>query len=388
MKTIVRFLLLLGFLLTVLCTEFDWFERIENDRLRVIGVTYAPSADFAPGDTLVGKVYFAGDTVSSVDNFSIAYRHQYDKNDIFPDERKIALIDSTLWFPDSMQFRYKIPEDVFMKEYLQGGADSNRVKSVYDQVTALKQGGPALMQTIGEDSLEKLASAINRIYAQPSIFFHAKSVNGVDLKVRSEIIIRYNSLFSGYLPINHNPVIKWIGIYKVPAKKSKTFSPDSNRIEPDSNCSLTYLYNEYDSLNISDTVAIDTGYDYFLTCTDGIDLRVDGNGDTVGDTTCDMIETGADFPSIVPEIYNYEWFFQNVDDIDEVKDSLLMFSYENSGPGYIQLKLPVFTAMKHFKIWVVIHDEAPGQWNRPQGYAVRSVEGVFKYTDAYSKSVK
>jgi hypothetical protein len=53
-----------------------------------------------------------------------------------------------------------------------------------------------------------------------------------------------------------------------------------------------------------------------------------------------------------------------------------------------ELNPPVFTSMQHFKLWLVVYDEVLDQWNRPRGFAMRSVRGVFKYTDEYKKSAK
>ncbi len=89
-----------------------------------------------------------------------------------------------------------------------------------------------------------------------------------------------------------------------------------------------------------------------------------------------------------PEQYTYNWFFQNEDDLDEVKDSLLTVIDGNSGSTLKELSPPVFTSMQHFKLWLVVYDEFSDQWSRPRGFAMRSVSGVFKYTDAYKKSVK
>ena len=364
--------------------EYDRFERIENDRLRVICVRFEPDADFAPGDTLVGKAYFAGDTVVSVEDFSIAYLHQYDQNHSFPDERTITLIDSTLWLPDSMQFRYKIPEDVFLKEKVQGDVDSATIKRIVDVFSLYDGPLESLPDIIGVATLDSLLLVISNIYARPSIFFNAHSTSGSVLKVRSEFIVRYNTLLSPYLPVNHNPIIKWMNVYKVPYKSADSFNP--NKLKLREKYFLTYLYNTDTPESVSTTIEIDTGFAYFISCNKGIETYVTSSGDTIKDTTCDIVNSLSGKP--LPEEYEYKWFFQNSDNVDEEPDSLLLLNFGDSGPGYIRMKLPVFTDMKHFKIWVVVHDNAPEEWSRPKGYTMCTVEGSFEYTDAYVKSVK
>jgi hypothetical protein len=374
------------FLICISCAEIDRFERIENDKLRIIAVKYDGAAEFAPGDTIKGKVYFAGNAIASVGDFSIAYVQQYDKNYIYPDEQKIALLDTTLWFPDSMQFRYVIPEDVFLTKKTQGLHDTAMIRKLYQFALKVAQKGDTLLPPVSEDTLEQLMVAVNSLYAQPSLFFYANSVNGTRLKVRSEIIIRYNSLFPDFLPVNNNPEIKWIAIYKVPSGSSECFSP--HNVDAKGRSSVTYLYNTFFPDSVADTVVIDTGYSYFLACNKGIDFHLNTSGDTINDTTCDFLELPGDSAVSVPEEYDYRWFFQNVDSIDEVKDSLLVLLDGTTGPGTIQIKIPVNTAMKHFKIWVVVSDFITGMYSRPKGFAVGSGEGVFKYTDAYKKKVK
>jgi hypothetical protein len=377
---------LITFLVFLSCAEMDRFERIENDKLRVIGVRYEGATEFAPGDTVKGRVYFAGNTITSVGDFSIAYVQQYDKNYIYPDEKKIILVDSTLWFPDSMQFRYVIPGDVFLKEKIQGITDTTVLLKLYTIAGLVKQYGDSALPPISEDTLNYLVSVIGNLYARPSIFFYANSINGTSLKVRSEFTIRYTSLFPHFFPVNNNPKIKWLAIYKVPSSQSEDFNPHSPKLNDST--SITYLYNEYYPDSVSDTVVIDKGYSYYLACNQGIDFHFGPQGDTVRDTTCDFVSLPDNTDSLVSEEYNYKWFFQNQDDLDEVKDSLMVLMTESSGAGYISIKTPVFTDMTHFKIWVVVNDNFSGLYSRPRGYAVGTGEGVFKFTDEYKNSVK
>lgn len=374
------------FLILISCAEIDRFERIENDKLRIIAVTYEGAAEFVPGDTVRGKVYFAGNTIASVGDFSIAYVQQYDKNYIYPDEQKIDLLDTALWFPDSMQFRYVIPKDVFLTKKVQGLQDTAMIRTLYQLASLVSQFGDTLLPPVSEDTLEQLMIAVNSLYAQPSLFFFANSVNGTRLKVRSEFTIRYNSLFPSFLPVNNNPEVKWIAIHKVPVSVSESFSP--HNVDTSGRSSVIYLYNAFFPDSVADTIVIDTGYTYFLACNQGIDFHLSTYGDTIRDTTCDFLELPGDTALSIPEEYEYRWYFQNKDDIDEVKDSLLVLLNGNTGPGTIQIKTPVNTAMQRFKVWVVVNDFISGMYSRPKGFAVGSGEGVFKYTDAYKKRVK
>jgi hypothetical protein len=367
------------------CAQDDRFERIENDKLRVIGVRYT-TAEYAPGDTISARVYFAGNAIVSVGDFSIAYIQQYDHNYIYPDEKRISLLDSTLWFPDSMQFRYVIPEDVFLNEKTQGTGNHAGLEQLVSLAKTVRVYGDSALPPVSEDTLNYLMQCVENIFARPAIFFYANSVNGTRLKVKTDLTIRYHSLFPDVLPVNNNPQVKWIAIYKVPSRQAKDFYPHSPNL--DTSTTITFLYNEYSPESVSDTVVIDQGYTYFLTCNQGIDFHLGPTGDTIRDTTCDLIDIAGDGSIIVPEEYNYNWFFKNSDEVDEIKDSLIVLSYDFSGPGYVKLKPPVFTEMSHFKVWVVVSDFVSEYYSRPKGFAVGSTQGVFKFTDKYRKSVK
>lgn len=385
MKFLSEILFPVAIVLFFSCAQDDRFDRIENDKLRVIGVRYT-RAECAPGDTVCARVYFAGNAIASVGDFSIAYVQQYDHNYIYPDERKISLLDSTLWFPDSMQFRYVIPEDVFLKEKTQGTGNRAGLEQLVALVKTFRMYGDSTLPPVSEDTLNFLMEGVETIFAQPAIFFYANSVNGTRLKVKTDLTIRYHSLLPNLLPVNNNPQIKWIAVYKVPSRQAKNFYPHNPNL--DTGTTVTYLYNEYSPESVSDTVVIDEGYTYFLTCNQGIDFHLDPTGDTIRDTTCDLIDIAGDGSFVVPEEYNYNWFFKNLDEVDEIKDSLMVLSYDISGPGYIKIKPPVFTEMTHFKVWVVVSDFVSEYYSRPKGFAVGSALGVFNFTDKYRKSVK
>lgn len=383
MKTTLNSILLCLLSTCISCMEFDSFERIEDEKLRVIGMQFNPAAEFAPGDTVTCTVHFAGNDVISISEFSVAYIHKYDRNDYFPDERKIAIVDSVLWLPDSAQFRYTVPHDVFLKEQWYGSADSTTVKAVVGLIGQDQRLNEAIVDALSADSLSQFLDILSSFYSRCHLFFKARSQNGTTLKIHGEFVIRYNSLYPNLLPVNNNPQIRWVGIYKVSNSIGKNFNPHNPSMK--NKYTISYLYNEYYPEKVCDTIEIDTGFTYFLAGDEGKNVIVDFSGDTIVDTTIDFIENSD--TKTVPEKYTYRWFYQNVDCPSIDPDSLLTLDNMDVWYSLTELKPPLFTDMSNFKIWLVVYDEGY-TWNRPRGYAIRGVQGIFRYTDAYKRSVR
>ncbi len=378
----ISFLLLFTF-----CVDFGEFDRIEEDKLRVIGICFEPVAEVAPGDTVIGKAYFAGNEVTAIGGFSVAYTFKWDQNPYFPDERPIELVDSTLWLPDSIQFSFRIPDDVFVKENSLGDIDTNEIKPLIELIKLNKQTDGAVLASMSEDSLFYFFEMISELSTRCFLFFTAVSENNTNLKIRSDFIIRYNSMFPEFMPVNNNPQIQWIGVYKVTGKEIEDFSPMNPKYK--GKYSLSYLYNEFHPDSIIDTIEIDTGYTYYIASDRGINTYIDSTGQKITDTTLDFFEIEiGDSVIILPEIYEYEWFYQNLDDVSTEPDSLLdLSSDEESWPSLAQMILPLDTEMKRFRVWLIVYDSFEEEWARPSGFAMRTVDGVFEFTKAYKKSV-
>lgn len=365
---------------------FDEFDRIEENELRVVGVCFESGAENAPGDTLIVKAHFAGSGIISASDFSLAYTKKWEKYPTFPDERNISIIDSTLWLPDSMQFRYKIPEDVFVTENVFGEKDSVLNKLLVNFISLYKETDGGILSNMSEDSLAYIFKMISGVMSKCYLFFHVKSDNGTDLKVGSECIIRYNSLFPDYLPVNNNPVIKWLGVYRVPNKIAEEFSPENPEFA--GMYYLSYLYNEFYPDSVVDTIVIDAGFTYFLAGDRGINTYIDSNGQEIHDTTIDIIKIEIGNTIIQSkELYRYQWFYQNLDNVSTEPDSLLVLNSSETWPSLTKIETPFNIEMKNFRIWLMLYDDFTGKWDSPKGYAMRTVDGVFEYTDAYIGSL-
>jgi len=205
--------------------------------------------------------------------------------------------------------------------------------------------------------------------------------------VAAQCIFRYNPLLTGLFPVNNNPQIRWLGVYRVTGNDVTGFSPESDRF--DGRYELIYLYNEYDPASVVDTLVIDDGYTYYLAGDRGINAYTDSAGTTMYDTTIDFVTWDlGDTVLVVKETYEYQWFYQNVDEGSSNPDSLLYLDDMDAWPSLTLLQPPLVTSMRRFRVWLVVYDDWEDETNSARGYAMRAVDGVFSYTSAYENSVK
>jgi hypothetical protein len=212
------------------------------------------------------------------------------------------------------------------------------------------------------------------------VYFTAHSEDGSSLKTRSEFWVRYNRRlaaigFGEQYPVNQNPAVSWVGVYTVRGAKT-VFDPA--HASPSDSFTFQYLYNSHDPSSVRDTIAVDTGYSYFLAADSGFMAIVDNEGDTVIDTTRDRVPHSS---SHVLEDNDYVWFYQNVGAQAEDPDSLIYVgSWRHA--AVVQLLPPLKTSMDHFKVWVTVHDDILGAlW--PRCTTVRQAAAWFSYSDAY-----
>jgi len=359
------------------------FERIDDSRLRVIGVVDSPRSEAAPGDTITARAYFAGNPVIDVRSLSVSYDVRIvGQVDTFVNLRTITPVDSHSWLPDSMDFSFVVPESVF----LQGDAVQGVARADAEWVRALMQRfcveGPALLVGLSTADMEKLGGLVAMLNKRAYVFFTATSEDGSRLKVKSDVLVRYNSLCVGVpglsemFPVNNNPSVSWLGVYSVKGEGIQDFDP--NDASQAGAWTLSYLWNAHDPSSVVDTIDIDTGYSYFIAADSGVVGYFDAQGNTVVDSSREWGTTNHGTPA--REDLYYAWFYQNVSAEAEDPDSLLVLGTNRTSCE--SLLPPLKTAMDRFRVWVAVYDNMPGAW-RPRGFAVRHAEGWFRFGDAY-----
>jgi hypothetical protein len=425
----------------VRCDQFPTrYDRIETNTVRSIGFMYTPQAEGAPGDTLHVRAFFCGEPTDSV-----SWQLSYD--DILSNSsatiiniRPLTILSTTKRLPDSEDISFIIPDSAFFLTKAIAPATLNMIRSSLpagmqsmsqagfasflsdigsvdlNDAIALngligKWGGVLGISGINASSLNIISQTIGALMEVFSIhgelFAVATSAQGASLKIKSEFTIRYNSRFNntplaGMFPVNRNPALRWIGVYKTKKTtgKSRNFG-ENPTLTPDD--TLTWLYNEYMPWKVNDTILIDKNYDYYLATDSGTvafamkagDSLLDNgrvlkfSADTtfVGDTMLDKrfirFDSTTGKPVYDYEYYTYDWEYQNLalDSVTLPEDSLFVLTGGSaSGPAITGFLPSQDKKMTHTRIWVTASDHLLGELNRPVGQTIRTVDLYFKYT--------
>jgi hypothetical protein len=358
----------------------DTFDRIDANKLRVIGVVIRPRPEVSPGDTVTATVYFGGNPVLSLTDLKLAYGYVWGMNGLsFTDIHPVTLLNQNLGLPDSAKFSFVIALDVFNGRQPSSKMSQSTIDSISRLFTQPKDSIAAMISLLPDSQKVALGTIIENMALSPELIFTAHSANGTSLDVGAQFTIKYHVGLPGVTPPNNNPDISWIGICKVPDNYAFGFSfydPSSS-----GKFAMTYLYNKNNPALCDSVINVDTGYAYFLVADNGISTKTDSTGRLIADTTLDAI-TGQNGNRIF-ETYNYRWFYQNVNIVTDQNDSLMQI--DDNGSACIEMKPPNNTAMKTFRAWVAAYDQIAGQQTRPRGMCVRAVSGVFRFSPQYIK---
>jgi hypothetical protein len=182
--------------------------------------------------------------------------------------------------------------------------------------------------------------------------------------IRSNQNIRYNSLLrytAGIksVPINHNPGIDNIVVYKVAGKNILSFNNKSDRKYTTTRLER-YMYCGDTCDNV---IYVEDGYTYFL------------EASTSG--SLDYTRTMSD--SLVEEIHHADWQFQlDSKEANGVHHSAYMDIGGNMG-GLARLTPPSNKRIKKFTLWVTVTEEVINELNRPEASMLAEVSGRFEY---------
>ena len=423
------------------CGQFpNRFERIESDAQRFISFSFRDQAEGAPGDTMYLRGFFAGEKTTSV-RWQVSYdcvMTQYGDETVL-NIRDLPVLDVTDRLPDSIDISFIIPDSVFYKTLAMTPLMLDMIrKQLPASMNAMtQQDMAAFLQDLGaidftdlltiapfierwgpltgitgvdSASMERLISVagtlVNTFSIRGKLFAYATSEKGNTLEIRKNFTIRYNSRlqnspFSDLAPVNRNPAVRWIGVYKVDDFNGMSFSPQDTTYN--GKYTLTYLYNEQFPWMVNDTIVIEKGYTYFLGADSGVvtydlhagdSMMINGQrvifaDDTVfSDSVLDKRIVGINTDGAhryEDEVYYYNWQYQPwLDSVTEPLDSLFVIVGAGEGgrqPPIVRFLPSIDKKMSSAHLWVSVYDNIFGELNRPVGFTVRNLDIYFKYVD-------
>jgi hypothetical protein len=364
------------------CTNFNapLFERIDDNKLRVIGVSIGPHPEVSPGDTVTATAYFAGNPVVSVDAFSIAHSILWASDGTIPsDDYTITPINYISGLPDSIRFSFVVNSDVFIGRRNFSSLSQAKSDSVANIFIKNKTDLSTYLSGLPAKDLDSLKIFADKMVLPAFLLFTAHSASGTSLKIKTDFSIKYHVPDLGTASALSNPSIHWVGICKVPSQYALGFSLDS--INLNNNHVITYLYNSDTPSLVDSIIDVDTGYSYFLAADNGVYSSIDSNSMTRSDTAWDTIIDRNGVSQYAT--YNYMWFYQNLEYNAENADTLMLI--DNNESALVEMRPPRLTSIHRFRVCLCVYDQFPGIWNRPRGETVRMANGVFRYSDAYIK---
>lgn len=381
------------FLLSIICcllflscaefpTSYNW---IESEEIRVLDFIYEPT-EVAPGDSVTLLVVFAGDSIRPEDlQWSVSYKLSGNSFNLEIADSIVPLsydhIDTTfsentytvgIRFqipPNVMKESKMIPEDLMSlipeeyKDFIPSEFASMSKSEFLDTVESY-------IDTPIDPEMEFFMPMIMELLTiKIRVFANVKGV----LPVRSDYTVRYNTHFADVsrVNVNTNPVINWIGIYKVKGENLQSFDTTKDSYE------YFRLYRSDDD-SVSDTVIVDKGYSYFIAAeTDNFDSVYS----VLSLISPDFIDT--------LETHLLGWFFQFDDnEIEDVDPYDLMDIAVATGGSQEILYPPQDKRVITFTLWAQVYDFNLTERHRPDGSALKEVCGKFYYTKAYLKSLK
>ncbi len=381
------------------------FERIDHDNIRTLDFVYKNHVDTTlceamPGDTILLYAYFSGEPITSIRwqvSFNV-FQNIYGQDTALDIQDLVfdTLTPYSQGFSDATQrvgLKFQVPATIMytsqaVKEELFTALGLNKIL-VLGLLDTLSKVDPALWSTIPElqpylPVIQENLPALLQVLSVPVRIF--ATVNGL-YNITSDFIVRYNRHVKD-LPgvvVNHNPKINYIGLYKLKDAEPVNFDATTMTERDSTYC---FYYDEaIDTIPFgkneifSDTVLIDVGYTYHITCDSGVYNSVDQRDLGLTFDPSGGISSG-------PETFFTQLFFQHdkqeVADVDV--DDLMVLS--SNGNFMNALLPPLDTLAKQVTLWVQVWDYFLGERNRPYGSNLQEVSIYFKYTQAYVDSLE
>ncbi len=356
------------------CTSFPTsYDRIAASEVRLLDFIYEP-VDAAPGDSVTVKAVFAG---KQLDLNTIDWKISYQVyiNDYGSDTAinfiPLNRIPVDFSFSDNTQslaFRFKIPENAIrnstaIPENILSMVPEALKDQLPEELTSLKKSDLinlvetyASLPQLPEDSTlqEMLPQLLQLLTVRACI---KASIPG-EYVTSSTFTIRYNNLFSSaqFVPVNRNPRIDSIGVYKVKGQNILRF--DSEKYEYE----FIKLYGRDETSSIA-TIPVAKGYTYFIAAFTG-----------------DLDETITLDGNTILEQHNCLWFLK--DPIQHVNYTKWA-AVQSDGSLIGTLYPPLNPQITDLTCWLQVFDNSTNETFRPSGSTLAEFHATFEYVPGY-----
>jgi hypothetical protein len=361
------------------CEQFSTsYQRIDAAEFRLLDFIYEP-ADVAPGDTLTLTAVFAGKRIDDIDGY-IDWWISFDVlTDLFG---RTTVVDSMRFsaanavrvpahFSDNTQtvaFRIPIPANIVRTS-----------PSIPERWTAMLPQymqdslPPALLAMTKNDMVDIIESAIESAAEMDPVTLQLFTVpirvmakikdgpGGRPHTIISNHSVRYNRRFHSAgrweTPINRNPEIDSIVVYRVRGRNLTSFNSETEK--PDSAIKL------YDPHNpaADPVIEIIDGFSYFIEAHSSGSL----------DYTTTMFGNRA-----AEKHYSHWQFAHDPNEIAGIHHSNYM-AFSSILGGQWSLIPPKDKRITKFTFWVTVTDEVINERLRPMGSTLTELSGRFEY---------
>ena len=351
------------------------FKQIESTRIRPVGMVISPYPEGAPGDVLHISAYFAGKPIVNYSDFRVC-KGEFDTTGM-----TVSINGPSRSQNDLVVFEYRLP-DTILDSVIQNLKASPGYSPEFDLLLgAIKSHQIDAVKNLDSSLLPVAVGFLTNLNLKCRIMFTVSTANGESLKVRKDFMVRYNYLFQDIpalaerLPVNRNPFIPFVYLYKV--------SGDTSDFDPEKPA-RPYTIRELAAIdsrneNLPDTIDIDTGYSYFVNANNTIADKylipypVKNDPSKVKD-------------SIVSEKFSYFWFYEQHGGSSSSADDGMTLQ-QDEFESTIKLYPPLDLDVTGCTIWVNVVDYLESKAPRPHGSDMTSVRCVFRYTDAYRRAM-
>jgi hypothetical protein len=381
MKNILSSIIVAAAMLAVAgCEQFSTsYQRVDDDEFRLLDFMYEP-ADAAPGDTVTLMAVFAGKKVNLYDHikkWEISLDVIIDAYgtttviDSVPLENYARRVDTT--FSENTQavaFKIALPEDLIRRSssipniwtdalpssiaaLIPRELSSMTKNEIIDAIELLSEGGnAAAVPPVLKDYL----TVMLQLFVAP-IRISAKIEESYRLPhtIRSTRTVRYNNKFKDIgIPVNKNPVIDEVYIYKV---KGENIASIDNK---DGLEIMTYIRNSDGNYP---PIEVEKGYSYFISA--------------LSDKSLDsaMIITPSGTARTLESHRIYRQFQLRKDQTAGVHHT----EYLNISNFNGKITMPKNKKIEDVIFWVTVKDEVFGDSMRPEGSALEEVSVKLVY---------